>query len=105
MNSLLLGFYGIYLALVGYEGHTSEFVTEIESEKAFTPWLIALIVLGALHASEKTRPIVAPFTGLLLLTVALKPNTQKSIKNTYQYLTNAPITSLGSKAQKVVNIK
>lgn len=87
MNSLIIALLGLYLLAVSAQGNGAKLLADVESEKQFVPWLVAMTALGGAYSWDKTRPIVAPFFLLLLLATALKPETTANIRSTYEYLT------------------
>lgn len=86
MTGFIVGLMGFYILLVGYQGNADLLLNEIDTEKNYVPWIVALLVMAALNSNDKTRPVVKPFIALALLTVALEPRTSENIKMTYDYL-------------------
>ena len=69
----LVGLYALYLIFVGANQNALPLKNELQSDvKGFAPWLIAILVLRALYASETIRPVVKPFIYLAILTFVLK---------------------------------
>ncbi len=69
----LIGLYGLFLIFVGSNGNSGTLKSKIAADaKGFAPWLIAILVLRALYASDTLKPIVKPFIFLALLTFFLK---------------------------------
>ena len=69
----LIGIYALYFILVGWNGNATELMTEIQQDgRGFIPWILAILVLRALYASQTLRPMVKPFIGLAVLVFALK---------------------------------
>lgn len=69
----LIGLYGLYFILVGYQGNASALMGNLQQDgKKFLPWILAILVLRGLYASETLRPMVKPFMVLALITFVLK---------------------------------
>lgn len=71
MNAAIVGLYGIYLILTGINGNAEKFLRSIASEKGFVPWIVAVLVLGALSENGETKPLVAPFVTLLIVALVV----------------------------------
>jgi hypothetical protein len=69
----LVGLYALYFILVGSRGNAGQMVTEAQNDgKGFIVWILAILVLRALYASETLRPMIKPFIFLAGLTFFLK---------------------------------
>ena len=72
MSGLLVGFWGIYLILLGRQGNVNKFLDLAQSDSSgFVPWAIAIGILGGLMQVDTLKPIVTPFVLLVLLTFFL----------------------------------
>lgn len=73
MSYGLVGLYGIYLMFVGIHGNAGKLVTNVQQDgKNFIPWVLAILVLRAMYASDTLKPMVKPFIGLAALTFFLR---------------------------------
>jgi hypothetical protein len=69
----LVGLYGLYFILVGYQGNAKALMANIQEDgKSFVPWILAILVLRAMYSSETLRPMVKPFIVLAALTFVLR---------------------------------
>jgi hypothetical protein len=87
MNSLIITLIGVYVLIVSARGNGQDLLSQVESEKNFAPWIVAMIVLGGLYANDQTRKLVTPFFALVILATVLKQNTSEQIALTYKYIT------------------
>lgn len=73
MNGLIVGVYGLYLILVGFNGNASSLAGKVQDDAPkFLPWVIAIFVLAFLHGSSETgRKVTGPFIALLVLSFVL----------------------------------
>ncbi|MDE2021080.1 MAG: hypothetical protein KGJ13_12150 [Patescibacteria group bacterium] len=71
-TSFIVGVYGLYILLVGFNGNADKLISEVKTEKGFIPWLIAISVLAGLNGIPETKPIVKPFIVLALITLVLE---------------------------------
>ena len=73
MNGFILGLYGVYLLLVGFNGNSAEMVERLRADApGFLPWAVSIAVLAAMYENENTRQIAKPFIFLLILTFILR---------------------------------
>jgi hypothetical protein len=69
----LIGLYALYFILVGLHGNAGQMVSNVEQDgQKFIPWILAILVLRALYASDTLRPLVKPFIVLAVLVFFLK---------------------------------
>jgi hypothetical protein len=69
----LIGLYALYFILVGINGNAKNMVAEVQNDgKGFIPWILAILVLRAMYASETLRPLIKPFIGLAALVFFLR---------------------------------
>lgn len=69
----LIGLYALYFILVGVNGNARQMVNQVQQDgKGFIPWILAILVLRALYASETLRPLIKPFIGLAGLVFFLR---------------------------------
>jgi hypothetical protein len=69
----LIGLYALYFILVGLHGNAGTMVSNVEQDgQKFIPWILAILVLRALYASDTLRPLVKPFIVLAALVFFLK---------------------------------
>lgn len=72
MNSGLVGIYAVFLIFVGYRGNAENLLNDVSGDvKGFAPWVLAIIILGALQNVAALKPFVKPFIGLALLSFVL----------------------------------
>lgn len=73
MSYGLVGLYGLYFVFVGINGNASKLTANVQQDaKNFIPWVLAILVLRALYASDTLKPMVKPFIGLAALTFFLR---------------------------------
>jgi hypothetical protein len=73
MNGFIIGLYGVYLLLVGFEGNSSKMVDALRKDApGFLPWAVSIAVLAAMYENENTRQIAKPFIFLLIITFVLR---------------------------------
>lgn len=73
MSYGLVGLYGLYFVFVGLHGNAGKLVTNVQQDgKNFIPWVLAILVLRAMYASDTLKPMVKPFIGLAALTFFLR---------------------------------
>lgn len=101
MNALIVGVYGLYLILVGFNGNAGTLADKVQDDAPkFLPWVIAIFVLAFLHGSgEAGRKVTGPFLFLLILTFVLKrfDTLQAQTKQLWDMAANAkPSTSTGA---------
>ena len=73
MSYGLIGVYALYFIFVGVNGNAAPMTTAMESDaKGFAPWVLAILVLKAISASDTLAPMVKPFIALALVTFVLK---------------------------------
>jgi hypothetical protein len=73
MSYGLVGLYGVYFVLVGINGNAQKLATNVQQDgRNFIPWMLAILVLRAMYASDTLRPMVKPFIGLAALTFFLR---------------------------------
>lgn len=69
----LIGLYAIYFILVGSKGNASPMMAQAQQDgKGFIVWILAILVLRALYASDTLKPLIKPFIVLAGLTFFLK---------------------------------
>lgn len=73
MNGLIVLLYGLYLVVVGFAGNGPQLMANLEKDfPHYLPWLIAIMVLGALYQSEALEGLISAFILLALGTVVVK---------------------------------
>jgi hypothetical protein len=73
MSYGLVGLYGLYFVFVGIRGNAGKLVDNVQQDgKNFIPWVLAILVLRAMYASDTLKPMVKPFIGLAALTFFLR---------------------------------
>ena len=92
MNGFILGLYGVYLLLVGFNGNSQAMVKMLRADApGFLPWAVSIAVLAAMYENENTRQIAKPFIFLLILTFTLRNFgvLEKQTKELYQMANNS----------------
>lgn len=73
MNALIIGIYGLYLLLVGFNGNSKALLDKGTSDASgFLPWAISIGVLAVMYENDYTKRIAQPFIFLLILTFIVK---------------------------------
>ena len=68
MNALIVGLYGVFLLLVGFNGNADKLLTQTKADApGFIPWAISIGVLAALYENDVTRDVAKPFIFLVIL--------------------------------------
>lgn len=73
MTELIVGSYGIYLLLVGFNGHSKDLLHIAQRDApGFLPWAISIGVLAIMYDNEYTKKIAQPLLYLLIITFIVK---------------------------------
>lgn len=72
MNGLVIGLYGLYILLVGFNGNSTTLKDKaLADAPGFLPWAVSLGVLAAMYQNDATKKVAQPFMVLLILTFVL----------------------------------
>jgi hypothetical protein len=73
MNALVIGLYGLFIILVGFNGHSKELMAEGSADApGFLPWAISIAVLAVMYENQYTQKVAQPFIVLLIVTFIVK---------------------------------
>lgn len=68
----LVGLYAIYFIFVGINGNARKMTDAVQTDgKDYLVWILAIVILRALYANEKARPVVGAFSTLVLVSFFL----------------------------------